>query len=320
MPQQQVKKKGKARKEPFFDKLELLFAENPAIFIVGCNNIGSNHMQKIKKALREKAVFIKGKNTLIRKMLRLKEKQHPDWLAILPYVKGNVGLVFTKEGDLSEIKKTLLNMKISAPAKVGTFAPDDVLIKKGPTGLEPTKTQFLQALNIASKIVRSQIDILTDVLLIKQGNKIGNSESVLLQMLNIKPFSYGLTCTHVYEDGKVFSSKFLDTSFDMLVSRFSSTLTVVASISLALGMPTVASIPHSILGAYKNLLAITLETDYLFDQAKIIKDMVENPEAFVQEAPQEEVKEEIQEEPEPEPDPVKEESEEGMGFNFFEEV
>jgi len=61
-------------------------------------------MQKIKKALLETCVFVKGKNTLIRKMLKLKEKEHPEWQAILPYIRWNIGLVFTN-GDLSETKK-----------------------------------------------------------------------------------------------------------------------------------------------------------------------------------------------------------------------
>jgi len=138
-------------------------------------------------------------------------------------------------------------------------------------------------------------------------------------MLNIKPFSYGLTCSTVYEEGKLYSSKFLDTTTDMIVSRFTSTLSVIASISLSLGIPTIASIPHSILSAYKNLLSISVQTNYVFDQAKQIKEMVENPDQFVQ-APKEtktEKVEEVVKEEEPEPEPVKEESGEMMG-GFFE--
>jgi len=318
MPQQKVKKKGKQRKEPFFSKLEQLFVVYPAVLIVGCNNIGSYHMQKIKKALKDKAVVVKAKNTLIRRALRLKEKDHPEWQSILPSIKQNVARVFTK-GDLPENKKILLGLRISAPAKIGTIAPEDVWIRKGGTGLEPTKTSFLQALNIASKINKGQIDILQDVLLIKRDTKIGSSESVLLQMLNIKPFSYGLTCNIVYEEGKVYSAKFLDTTTDMIVSRFTSTLSIIASISLSTGIPTIASIPHSILSAYKNLLSISVQTDYVFEQAKQIKEIIENPDKFVQ-APTEtktETKKEEVKEPEPEPEPeVKEESGDMMG-GFF---
>jgi len=209
-------------------------------------------------------------------------------------------------------------LRISAPAKVGTIAPDDVLLKKGGTGLEPTKTAFLQALNIASKINRGQIDILQDVLLIKKGTKVGNSEATLLTMLSKKPFSYGLSCDYVFEDGKIYSSKFLDMSTQTLMQKFANTVSIIASVSMALGIPTIASVPHTILNTYKNLLAIVVETGFVFEQAREIKEMVENPDAFVQ-APVDQAPTEKEPEPEPEPEveEVKEESGDDMGFAFF---
>jgi len=56
---------------------------------------------------------------------------------------------------------------VSAPAKAGIIAPNDVLVPKGNTGMEPTQTSFLQALNIPSKINKGQVEILSDVNLIK---------------------------------------------------------------------------------------------------------------------------------------------------------
>ena len=42
----------------------------------------------------------------------------------------------------------------------------------------------------------------------------------------------------------------------------------VASVSLAIGYPTVASVPHSIVNGFKNLLALAAETDITFKQAE----------------------------------------------------
>jgi len=312
MPQK-VKKKGKDRKQPFCDKLTGLFQQYPAVFIVTCSNIGSHHMQKIKKSLRDKCVIVKGKNTLVRKALKMAE--NPKWNAIAPYIRGNIALVFA-EGDLSDIKKSLLDNRVHALAKVGIVAPQDVIVEKGPTGLEPTKTQFLQTLNIASKINKGQIDILQEVTLIRAGNKVGNSESVLLQMLGKKPFSYGLGCTYYYEDGKVYSSKFLDVSSADVMARFQGGLSTIAAISLQIGLPTLASVPHSIFNAYKNLLAISIETDFVFDQARAIKEAIENPDAFVQEAPKAQVTAVVEVEEEPEEVKKKDSSDEGMGGMF----
>jgi large subunit ribosomal protein LP0 len=324
MPQK-VKKKGRERKEPFCDRLEYLLQNYPAVFVVLCNNIGSSHMQKIKKSLRDKAIIVKGKNTLIRKAIRRRSDTHPQWGSLLPYIRGNVGLVFA-QSDLKEVKDALLNLRVSAPAKIGTLAPQDVWIEKGGTGLEPTKTSFLQALNIASKINRGQIEILQDVLLIKKETKVGTSEATLLQMLGKKPFSYGLICNYVYEDGKVYSAKFIDIEPSTVMQRFAAGISTVAAISLSIGIPTLASVPHSILNAYKNLLSITLETDYMFDQAKKVKEIVENPEAFQATQPTTtttttttENKPSKKNEPEEEPEEKKEEKEESddMGIGLF---
>jgi len=328
MPQK-VKKKGRERKEPFCDRLEYLLQNYPAVFVVLCNNIGSSHMQKIKKSLREKAIIVKGKNTLIRKAIRRRADTHPQWGALLPYIRGNIGLVFAA-GDLKEVKEQLLNLRVSAPAKVGILAPQDVWIEKGGTGLEPTKTSFLQALNIASKINRGQIEILQDVLLIKKDTKVGTSESTLLQMLGKRPFSYGLICNYIYEDGKVYSAKFIDIDPSTVMQRFSAGISTVAAISLSIGLPTLASVPHSILGAYKNLLAITLETDYMFDQAKKVKEIVDNPEAFQSTQPtttpvtQSKPSDNKNKKDEPEEEPVEEKKEDkeesdDMGISFFDD-
>jgi large subunit ribosomal protein LP0 len=276
--------------------------------------------------MKGSAVFVKGKNTLVRKFIR-RTAEHPEWQALLPHLRGNVGLVFAK-GDLTEVKKKLLGLRVEAPAKVGIIAPQDVFIQKGPTKLEPTKTSFLQALNIASKINRGTIEILQDVHLIKVGNKVGSSESTLLTMLEKKPFSYGLICNNVYEDGKVYQAKFLDVPPSEVLQRFYAGISTVAAISLATGVPTLASVPHSILNSFKNLVAISLETKYNFEQAKKIKDIVENPDAYkstqqqtttvVEQPKVEQTK--VEDENPPEDDKKKDDSSGGdMGFSFFDE-
>ena len=41
----------------------------------------------------------------------------------------------------------------------------------------------------------------SNVHLIKTGDKVGASEAVLLQMLNVKPFAYGLVVEKIYDNG-----------------------------------------------------------------------------------------------------------------------
>jgi large subunit ribosomal protein LP0 len=251
------------RKQAYFGKLVSFLDEYPSIFIVGVDNIGSSHMQQIRKAIRGKGVVLMGKNTMIRKAIRGHIENNPKLEALLPLVRGNVGFVFVKK-DLAFVRKILAENKVGAPARVGSIAPNDVIVPAGPTGLEPTQTAFLQALNIASKINKGSIEIINDVHLIKAGEKVTTSQAALLQKLNITPFSYGFVVKSVYENGDVYDASVLDITNEVVLKKFQQGVTNLACVSLAVGIPTVASLPHSIARGVKNVLSIALATDISF--------------------------------------------------------
>jgi len=144
----------------------------------------------------------------------------------------------------------------------------------------PEKTSFFQALQIPTKISRGTIEILNDVHLIKIGDKVGASESALLNMLGIQPFSYGLVVQQVYDSGTIYAPEVLDITSEMLLMRFQQGINNIASVSLEIGYPTKASVPHSIANAFKNLLAVAAETDVTFDEAKKMKEYLADPSKF----------------------------------------
>jgi len=274
-------------------------------------------MQRIRQALRGQAVLLMGKNTMMRRAIRMHLDENPDWEGLLPYITGNIGLVFTNDPDLRRIRDVCLGSKVPAAAKAGIKAPSDVIVPKGLTQLEPTKTSFLQALNIASKINKGTIEILQDVQLIKKGDKVGSSEATLLQMLDIRPFEYGLQMIAVYDTGSVIDADVLDMTDRDILSKFAVGIANVASLSLGVSFPTVASFPHIFLNAYKNVLAIALGTDYVFPQAELIKQIAENPDAFA--SAKHVVSSGGGSAPEKPEEPVEEveEEDEGLGFDLF---
>lgn len=304
-----------ARKQGFFSKLVKLLDEYPKIFIVGADNVGSSQMQKIRVALRGKGVILMGKNTMIRKAIRGHIENNPKLEAILAHVRGNVGFVFCKE-DLQGVKKAITGLKVAAPAKVGIIAPSDVIVPAGPTGMEPTQTSFLQALNIPSKITRGQVEIINDVHLIKKGAKVGGSEAALLQKLDIKPFQYGFTIKTVYDDGAIYDSTVLDLSDEDILGKFHKGVRNVASVSLAIGYPTLASVPHSLVRGFKNLVSIALATEYTFPKAELFKNASKNPTAVAPAPAKGKEPEKKAKEPEKkaEPEPAEEEADMGLGL------
>jgi len=271
-------------KANYFVKLTTLLDEYPKCFIVEADNVGSKQMQQIRISLRGQAVVLMGKNTMMRKAIRGHMENNPNLERLLPHIKNNVGFVFTKE-DLTVVRDLLLSNKVRAPAKAGALAPLDVVVPAQNTGMGPEKTSFFQALSIPTKITRGTIEIISDVHLIKTGDKVGMSEATLLNMLKISPFTYGLVVQKVYDNGSVFDPEILDISDDDLRAKFMDGVANVAAVCLGIGYPTVASAPHSIVNGMKNLLAVAAATEVTFKEAEMVKAFLADPSAFAAAAP-----------------------------------
>jgi len=271
----------RARKEKFVVKLKDAVHEYKNVIIVGVDNVGSNQMQKVRVALRGRAIILMGKNTLIRKIFRdmIEEEGLTKLEALLPAVVGNMGFVFTN-ANLAEVRNVILTNKVPAAAKPGSYAPSDVFIPPGPTGLDPGQTNFFQALNIATKIVKGAIEIVSEVHLIKKGDKVTMSHVAMLDKMNVKPFFYGFKVDQVYEDGVLYSSDVLDMDQGAIMDKFLGGVRQMAAISLAIGYPTQASVSHSINFAFRKMLALSLETGIEFEQSKKFKEYLANPGAF----------------------------------------
>ncbi|KAG2110945.1 ribosomal protein L10-domain-containing protein [Suillus discolor] len=308
----------RAQKEVYFVKLKELISKYPSIFIVNVDNVSSNQMHQIRVALRGKGVVLMGKNTMVRRALRTILSENPQFERLLPHVRGNIGFVFTDK-ELKEVRDIIVANKIAAPARAGAYAPKDVFVPAGNTGMEPGKTSFFQALGIPTKIARGTIEISAEVQVVTAGSRVGPSEATLLNMLNISPFTYGMTVVQIFDSGNAFAPEVLDIDEQVLIDRFLSGIQTIAAISLALNYPTIVSVTHSLVNSYKNLIALCLSTDYIFEGAQKAKDYLENPEAFAAvaapaaaEAAPAAAEAEAEEKAE-----EKEESDDDMGFGLF---
>ncbi|KAL2517006.1 60S acidic ribosomal protein P0-1 [Abeliophyllum distichum] len=316
-------KVSKAEKKIAYDqKLCQLLDEYTQVLVAAADNVGSKQLQNIRKGLRGDSVVLMGKNTMMKRSVRIHAEKTGNTaiLNLVPLLVGNVGLIFTK-GDLKEVSEEVAKYKVGAPARVGLVAPVDVVVPPGNTGLDPSQTSFFQVLNIPTKINKGTVEIITPVELVKKGDKVGSSEAALLAKLGIRPFSYGLVVISVYDNGSVFSPEVLDMTEDDLIEKFAMGVSMVTSLSLAISYPTIAAAPHMFINAYKNVLAVAVETDYSFPLADKVKEYLADPSKFAVAAapataadsggaPSPATEEEKKEEP-------AEESDDDMGFSLF---
>ncbi|MBA0851233.1 hypothetical protein Goshw_015826 [Gossypium schwendimanii] len=269
------------KKSQYDQKLCRLLDEYTQVLVVAADNVGSTQMQNIRKGLRGDSIILMGKNTMMKRSIRLHAERtgNDAFKNLLPLLVGNVGFIFTK-GDLKEVREEIAKYKVGAPARVGLVAPIDVIVPPGNTGLDPSQTSFFQVLNIPTKINKGTVEIVTAVELIRKGEKVGSSEAALLSKLGIRPFSYGLVVVSVYDNGTVFSPEVLDLTEDDLMEKFRSWLSNVTSLSLAVSFPTLAAAPHMFINAYKTALSLAVATEYTFPQAEKIKEYLKDPTKF----------------------------------------
>uniref|UniRef100_A0A7N9DD25 Large ribosomal subunit protein uL10-like insertion domain-containing protein n=1 Tax=Macaca fascicularis TaxID=9541 RepID=A0A7N9DD25_MACFA len=177
----------------YFLKIIQLLDDYLKCFIVGADSMDSKQMQQIRMSLCRKAMVLMVKNIMM-------------WKKLLPHIRGNVGFGFTKE-DLTEIRDLLLANKVPAVAHAGAIAPCEVTVPVQNTGLGPKKTSFLQVLGITTKISRGATKILSDMQLIKTGDKVRASKATLL---NISPFPFGLVIQQMFHSGSIYNPEVLD--------------------------------------------------------------------------------------------------------------
>jgi large subunit ribosomal protein LP0 len=122
---------------------------------------------------------------------------------------------------------------------------------------------------------------------LKIGDKVDNSTAALLTKLNIKPFFYGLELKAVWDDGVVFSAADLQVTDEVISGAFSTAISNITAVSLGAGIPTEASLPHLLVDAFKNLLAASVASDYVFEEfnGKTLRDDIKSGKAAAAAAP-----------------------------------
>jgi len=271
-----------AKKQQYFDKLIDLCVNTPKALIVCVDHVASKQMQDIRMDLRGKAVVLMGKNTMIRKALLEGHEKYPDagMDTLRAEIKGNRGFIFATNCELDEIQAVINKYVLEAAAKPGQISPVDVELPSGPTGMDPSQTSFFQTLNIATKIVKGQIELISAFKIVKVGDKVSASAAALLDKLNIKPCEYKMEVEMVFQDGGVFSAAVLSISDDVLVSKFMSGAANVAAFSREIGIPTEAGLPHAFGNAFKNVASLIGNTSFTFKEVEEVQKFFADPDAY----------------------------------------
>ena len=237
----------------------------------------------------------------------------PELKALIPELKGKVGLIFTDQ-PVFELKEKIEADKVATEAKVGAISPVEFVIPPGPTGLDPSQINFFHALQVSTKIEKAQIQITKDFKVCSVGKKVGNSEAALLKKLGFKPFFYGMTVEGCYDSGSMLSKDVINMNPNDLLGKVAEGIRNIVGLAVEIGHPTEATVPLLISNAFKNLAALSIESGYKIKQ---LENATQAPVPVKEEKPAKEEKKPAKEEKKKAPEPVPVEDDDvGMGDLF----
>jgi large subunit ribosomal protein LP0 len=212
-------------------------------------------------------------------------------------------IIFTNE-DLGKITEITSKFIIEKQAKTGAISPIEVTLAAGSTGMDASQIEYFQALNIPTKVIKNQLEIITATKILVVGQKITLSEINLMKKFNIKPYKHLIQILHIYLNGKLYDNAILKINDEYLKKRVAEGIQNLTAFSLAANIPTKASAPHIIGNAFKNIIGLSLATNVVIPQAKAFT--VSAAPAKKEEPKKEEPKKDDKKKKEPEPEPEEE--------------
>jgi len=324
-------KKG-AKKVPQWKKDEVkdilrLVSEYPIFGVVDMENLPALQLQRLRVKLKGMIDLKMTKKRLIR--IALEQVDKPNMDKVIESMRGMPALIFTKENPF-KLYKTLAQNKSKAPAKPGQTAPNDLIIPAGPTQFTPGPiiSELGQA-GIKTKVEDGKLVVVSDVTLVKEGEKITTLQADLLSRFGIEPMEVGLNVVLVYEDGTLYEKSVLAVDEEAYLNNMRTASAESTALSIEIGYITPDNITTMIQKAARETKALAESADILTDdkvglmmgqaelEMKAIKTAANITEELVEEAKKEEIKEAPKEEVKEEPkEEVKEKPKEEFKEDF----
>ncbi len=237
-------------------ELTELLTGHPVLGVISIHGIPSPQMQRMRQNLRSNATFTVSKNKLMLLAIEQAKKEVPKIEALVPYIQGQCGLLFSDINPFQLYKK-LEATKTEAPAKSGDISPEDIVIEPGETSFKPGPiVGELQRIGIRAAIERGKVVIKKKSKLVTKGEEINAQKASMLSRMEIYPMEIGLDLISLFEDGTVFEPDDLDIDEEKYIDQLRGAVQNALHIALHIGYVTPITIRPLIGKAYTHALAL----------------------------------------------------------------
>lgn len=178
-------------------------AEKPVVGVIPLKGLPSKQFQEIKKELRGEADIKVARKTLIERGFEKADRKGIEKLQ--EYIEGPCGIIASEKNPF-KLYKSLEDKKSKAKAKPGKKTEKEIIVPKGPTGLQPGPIlSNLQQAGLPAQIKEGDILISKNTTLLEPGQEITTEIASALNTLDIKPLEIGIEPIALLENETIFT-------------------------------------------------------------------------------------------------------------------
>jgi len=249
---------SRSKKELIYTNFKSLCNSHDKFMTFDCTYVPSESLTQTRKLLKEAKIPVAfGKNTTLKAAIR--DCQGYKYDKLREALVGNVAVIFIKD-DLAKAYELLTQVVTTPLPKAGVVARQDVVIPARITNLNPGQTSFFQALQVQTRITKGNIEIVSDIDLLKKGDVVSSNHAALMVVLNIRPFEYTLVPEVVILEDDSFPAAALALKVSDVEQEMQNLAGEIAALSLATDQCNKASLPHVCRKAFLDSKAIAAAT------------------------------------------------------------
>jgi large subunit ribosomal protein L10 len=238
-------------------EIEQFIEKYPLVAVVNLEALPNKQLQDIRRKLGDKMKMIITKKILYEKALENKKINFDE------YLKGSPALLFSNESAF-ELFRLLKENRVSAAAKPGQIAPNDITVPAGPTPFTPGPIiSDLGALGLKNKVEEGKIVIIEDAVIAKEGEAISPKAASLLAQLGVEPMQIGINLVVARENGEIYTKAILDVDVDEFTNKIKSAASDSFKLAVELGIINSQTAEYLVSKAFR-------EAKHLAEEANVL--------------------------------------------------
>lgn len=212
-----------------FDEISKLISDYKIIGVGDLRDFPTNLLQKVKKNIDDAVFKVTSKSVLKRV---LESKDHKDIIERLP---AQPILILTNKNAF-ELYGAIKKSKARSKAKVGMISPIDIIVPEGDTGLPPGPAlSDLKKVGIKAQVRGATIFVPNDTVIAKEGSVINGDIVSILSKLDIKPVELMLDVVLIKEDNMIYNKEVLDIDAEKIIMQIATAAKQATELGIKIG-------------------------------------------------------------------------------------